>query len=225
MQQKHSDAIIVIDVFRAFTTACYVLARSPAHYILANNSQVIGKLTSIYPNSLLIGKPEKNIDLTYDIPNSPTRTKEVDIQHKTILHRTEAGAKGILHALKQPSSIVFAAGFVNADATVNYLRLYNINSVTIWPMGHEATSPSLEDDICAEYIQASLRGEKMSLTSFLPAIRKGPGRYFFGDDQWQYPREDFARCLSVKQFNFAVQATSQGDHAVLARCDITSATK
>lgn len=220
MQQKHSSAIIVIDVFRAFTTACYVLARSPKHYMLDNKSKVITRLASIYPNSLLIGKPEKNSYLTYDIPNSPTRTKEVDITHKTVLHRTEAGAKGILQALKHPSNIVFAASFVNADATANYLKRLKINNINILPMGHEATTPSLEDDICAKYIQSCLRNEKMHLASFLPAILEGAGRYFFGDDQWQYPREDFALCLSVKRFNFAIQAMAQEDHAVLMRRDI-----
>lgn len=225
MQQKHSDAIIVIDVFRAFTTACYVLACSPAHYILANQSQVIAKLAAIYPHVLLIGKPEKNVHLTYDIPNSPTRTQEVDITHKTVLHRTEAGAKGVLQALKQPSNIVLAAGLVNADATVNYLKQLKIKNIAILPMGHEATTPSLEDDICADYIRACLRGEQFHLASFLPAIREGAGRYFFGDDQWQYPREDFARCLSVNHFDFAIQATAQEDYAVLTRCDVAFAAK
>jgi 2-phosphosulfolactate phosphatase len=225
MQQKHGDAIIVIDVFRAFTTACYILARSPALYILADKSQVIAKLASFHSNALLIGKPEKHIHLNYDIPNSPTRTKALDINHKTILHRTQAGAKGILQALKQPSCIVLAAGFVNANATAHYLKQSRITNITILPMGHEATAPSLEDDICADYIQACLKGKKMDLASFLPAIREGAGRYFFTDDQWQYPREDFARCLRVKRFNFAVRATAQEDHAVLTRCDIAFAAK
>jgi 2-phosphosulfolactate phosphatase len=225
MQQKHSDAIIVIDVFRAFTTACYVLARSPTHYILTNQSRVIAKLAVIHPNILLIGKPEKNIQLTYDIPNSPTRTQEVNITHKTVLHRTEAGAKGILQALQQSSSIVLAASFVNANATVNYLKQLKIENITIVPMGHEATTPSLEDDICADYIRACLRGEQMHLTPFLPDIQKEAGRYFFSEDQRQYPHEDFARCLSLNQFDFAIQATAQEDHAVLTRCDVACVLK
>lgn len=37
---------VVIDVFRAFTTASYVLARSPANYFLAAKQEVIIQLAS-----------------------------------------------------------------------------------------------------------------------------------------------------------------------------------
>lgn len=220
MKQKHNGAIIVIDVFRAFTTAAYILARSPAHYILATQSSVIARLIPNYINPLLIGKPEKQANLSYHIPNSPTRTMDVEIRHKTILHRTEAGAKGILQALKEQSKIVLAASLVNAAATVRYIKMHNIGHIDILPMGHEAVTPSLEDDICAHYIHAMIKGRSMSMQAFIPSIKEEAGRYFFSDDQWQYPREDFVRCLELNQFNFAIQATGQQDYAVLVRCDI-----
>jgi 2-phosphosulfolactate phosphatase len=220
MKQKHNGAIIIIDVFRAFTTAAYVLARSPTHYILTTQSSVIARLIPNYINPLLIGKPEKQASLAYHIPNSPTRTMDVEIRHKTILHRTEAGAKGILQALNKQSKIVLAASFVNAAATVRYIKMHNIDHIDILPMGHEAVTPSLEDDICAHYIHALINGRNMCVQAFIPSIKEEAGRYFFGDDQWQYPREDFVRCLELNQFNFAIQATDQQDYAVLVRCDI-----
>lgn len=185
--------------------------------MLAAQSQVVSRLALDLKNPLFIGKPEKGVALIYDIPNSPTRVLNIDVMGRDVLHRTEAGAKGILRA--QDADIVLAAGFVNAGATVQYLSKLKNPKITILPMGHEATTPSLEDDICALYIRALIDGKKFSLTPFLPALREGPGRYFFSNDQWQYPFEDFDRCLEVGRFNFAIRAIVRGDYAILMRCE------
>lgn len=215
-QQKEINVAIVIDAFRAFTTACYVLEQQPATYALTTKSTVVSRLASNLSNPLLIGKPEIGAVLTYDIPNSPTRVKGVKITNQNILHRTEAGAKGVL--LAQGADIILAAGFVNADATVQYIKTLTNPKVRIAPMGHEAKTPSLEDDVCAQYIYALLHGQELNLTQFYTALREGSGSYFFSDDQWQYPRKDFDRCLKVGRFNFAIQAEVQDDYAILRRC-------
>ncbi len=217
-QQDQIHVTIVIDAFRAFATASYILERHPVTYIITPKSDVINRLLANYPNHLLIGKPEIGSDLSYDIPNSPTRVQGVNITDRNIFHRTEAGARGIL--LARNSDIILAAGFVNADATVKYIKGLINPKITILPMGHEATTPSLEDNLCALYIKALLNNTKISLTPFLSAIRKSSGRYFFLKDQLQYPREDFKKCLEIKRFNFAIRATIRNDHAILTRHDI-----
>lgn len=219
MKTNQSDAIIIVDVFRAFTTACYILEKKPLEYVYASKSDVLSRLASNYSNAVLVGKPEIGANLSYDIPNSPTRTDAVSISNKIVLHRTEAGAKGVLSALKKSNSLVFASGLVNADATVNYIKSLNIKNVYVQPMGHEAETPSLEDDVCADYIKALLSGQKYSYEKFIPTIREKSGRYFFGEDQWQYPYQDFDRCLDVNRFKFAIQATARDDYAVLNCCD------
>jgi 2-phosphosulfolactate phosphatase len=217
--QKHLKVTIIIDAFRAFATASYVLEHYPKTYILTTKSSVISKLTKNLKNTLLIGKPEKGSNLIYNIPNSPTRVKEIKINDKNILHRTEAGAKGIL--LTKDSDIILATGFVNADATVKYIKTLTKPKITIIPMGHEAITPSLEDDICAMYIESLIQGKKLKLTPFLKDLKKGSGKYFFSKDQWQYPKEDFDLCLKTNSFNFAIKAIVYNDYAILKRCNIT----
>lgn len=215
-----TNVTIVIDVFRAFTTASYILERCPATYILATKCEVIARLSSQWKNSLIIGKQEKGIDLcSYEIPNSPTRTQEVEIAGRTILHRTEAGAKGLLQA--KNADIVLAAGFCNADATVRYLKTLSHIKITLSPMGHEGTSSSLEDLLCEEYIDSLLNNKKINLSSYLPELKSGTGRYFFFEDQWQYPREDFDKCLELERFNFAIQASIQGDYALMSALSLS----
>ena len=85
-------------------------------------------------------------------------------------------------------------------------------------MGHEATTPSIEDDICAEYIKSLLNNKNFDINPFIQELKEGPGKYFFLEDQWQYPREDFPNCLEIDKFDFAIQAKLFGNHAILTRC-------
>lgn len=211
------NVTVVIDVFRAFTTAAYVLEQQPAAYLLAVKQTVISRLASKFINPLIIGKLEKGFDENlYHIPNSPTRVLDVKISGREVIHRTEAGAKGVL--LAQNAEIVLAAGFVNAAATVRYIQTLTNPTVTIIPMGHEGVTPSLEDDLCAKYIEGLMGGTTLALTPYLSELKEGSGRYFFSEDQWQYPIEDFERCLEIDRFDFAIQALPETDYAILTRC-------
>lgn len=205
------NVTVVIDAFRAFATAAYILHQRPREYLLTSTSASAGRLADADSDALLVGKPEIGARATYHIPNSPTRVVETRIAGRRVVHRTEAGARGILAS----TGIVLVAGFVNARATAAWLRRRPAH-VRLWPMGHEAASPTLEDDLCAACIESLLMGRTFDLTPHREALRDGPGRYFFGKDQWQYPREDFERCLELDRFGFAIQAEVRGDHARLS---------
>lgn len=215
-KNKNPKVSVIIDVFRAFTTACYVLKQNPERYIYATKSCALRKLAINHENTLFIGKNEIGENIKYNIPNSPTRVKEINLANKLILHRTEAGAKGILNAVD--ADIILAASFVNAGATVKYIKKLQNPEIEIIPMGHEASTPSIEDDICAEYIKSLLNSKDFDITTFEKELKEGPGKYFFLEDQWQYPREDFKYCLEIDNFNFAIQARLYGDYALLMRC-------
>lgn len=183
--------------------------------MLAKKSDVISKLSANFTNPLLVGKSEKGSILAYNIPNSPTRVESVDIKHRSVLHRTEAGAGGIISVNQPGGGIILAASFVNAGATAKYIKALPNAKVTIIPMGHEGTNPSLEDNICAEYIKALINGKKINLAKFLPVIKNDSGKYFFSRDQWQYPKEDFFKCLEIDHFDFIIKANVIDDYAIL----------
>lgn len=215
-QNRNPKVSVIIDVFRAFTTACYVLEQNPKKYIYATKTGALRERALGYTNTLFIGKNEIGASIKYDIPNSPSRVKEIIVSDKVVLHRTEAGAKGILSA--KDADIILATSFVNASATVRYIKKLQNPEIKIIPMGHEATTPSIEDDICAEYIKSLLNNKNFDINPFIQELKKGPGKYFFLEDQWQYPREDFPNCLEIDKFDFAIQAKLFGNHAILTRC-------
>jgi len=208
---------VVVDAFRAFATAGYVLERFPAAYYYTNRCGVIKRLSAELAFPLLIGKCEKGSQLSYDIPSSPTRVKEIEVLERSVLHRTEAGAKGVLKA--NGVDLILVAGFGNGAATARYIRSLGNVHVDVIPMGHEGIIPSLEDCLCAIYIQARLEGKEMKISSYYPALKKSSGRYFFLDDQWQYPEEDFERCLELERFDFPIRAEVHGDYAELFRVE------
>ncbi|MBN9342921.1 MAG: hypothetical protein BGO76_07055 [Caedibacter sp. 38-128] len=218
MTHNNFKITVIIDVFRAFTTACYVLERHPASYFYSYSCKAVEKLTLQTVNPFLIGKPEKGSQLKYHIPNSPTHVAKKEIKNRNIIHRSESGARGILSS--QKVDLILAAGFVNARATVDYIKTFKNSIVTILPMGHEATSPSLEDEICAQYLLALMNSKCFDTSIYVLELASGPGKYFFSDDQDQYPKEDFAMCLELNKFNFAIQAQLHSDYAVLKRRDI-----
>jgi 2-phosphosulfolactate phosphatase len=210
-QEDHLNVTVVIDAFRAFATAAYILHQRPREYLLTTTSASARRLATADPDALLVGKPEIGALVSYDIPNSPTRVAETRIANRRVVHRTEAGARGVLAA----NGVVLVAAFVNARATAAWLRRTRAH-VRLWPMGHQAASPALEDDLCAACIESLLVGRTFDLLPHREALRDGPGRYFFDVDQWQYPREDFDRCLELDRFDFAIQAEVRGDYARLS---------
>lgn len=212
-----TSVTIIVDVFRAFSTACYILEQNPEVYLLTNRSEVVARLGRELIDPIMVGKPEKGCEalVHYHIFNSPTQAKSQSLAQRDVIHRTEAGARGILAA--KGADYVLAASFVNADATARFVRGLDNPKVTIMPMGHEAITPSLEDNICATYIQSLIAEEKIDLSASLEAIREGPGKYLFSDDQVQYPSSDFKRCTKIERFDFAIQADVRESYAILTK--------
>jgi 2-phosphosulfolactate phosphatase len=206
-----TGTVVIVDVFRACTTACHGLDRGPACYWLTSSSASAARIASETSRPLLIGKPEKGSALGYHIPNSPTRVASVAVEGRDIIHRTTAGARGVIAALH--SDTVLLGCFANASATVARIGQLKPEVVSIVAMGHEGNEPTPEDDLCADYLAMKLQGQELDILPFFSALRSTSGAYFFGDTQDEYPSSDFAHCLELDRFDFAVEARRSGDAA------------
>ena len=88
---------VIVDVFRAFSTAATILQAQSKDYILTNKCTTIHNLVSaLHSPSILIGKPEEHSTLKYTIPNSPTLAAGLTLTNQSVYHRTAAGASGVL---------------------------------------------------------------------------------------------------------------------------------
>ena len=202
-----------MDAFRAFATACSVLNEDPLIYILTDRCRVVKRFKNLELDPILIGKPEIDSSLQYTIPNSPTRVQKLNLKGRAVIHRTSAGGVGVKRY--KEADILLAASFVNAKATADAIAQINPSQLEVIPMGHEGKTPTLEDDLCASYLRALVEGKFFGLDLFIDELREGPGRYFFGTDQNQYPREDFDQCLAFNTFDSPIFVENRGDFAIL----------
>ena len=74
-------------------------------------------------------------------------------------------------------------------------------------MGWNARDEALEDILCAEYLEARLRGENPEFSAMRSAIREdATGRRFFDPALSWFPEADFDACIALDLFDSAVVA-------------------
>ena len=105
---------VIIDVFRAFSVACYAFDAGAARIIATSGVENAFQLRKQYKNSVLVGeRDEKKIE-GFDFGNSPTEIIKTDLSGKTVIHTTTAGTQGLINAVN--ADVVLTCSFVNAVA-------------------------------------------------------------------------------------------------------------
>src|SRR5690606_1296023 len=118
-------------------------------------------------------------------------------------HTTHAGTQGLTQALQADE--VITGALVNAAAIVRYIRQRQPAQVTLVRMGHEATSRSAEDDLCAELLRARLLGEAQP-QDVREQLRTADSARKFFDPACDYaPEQDFALCTELDRFDFVLR--------------------
>ena len=86
---------VIIDVFRAFSVACYAVDAGAVRIIATSEVSEAFQLKKKYKNSVLVGeRDEKKIE-GFDFGNSPTEIIKADLTGKTVIHTTTAGTQGL----------------------------------------------------------------------------------------------------------------------------------
>jgi 2-phosphosulfolactate phosphatase len=212
--------VVVIDVFRAFSVACYLFARGAEMIIPAGAIQDAWKFAGELPDAVLIGERSgKKLD-GFHFGNSPSEIEGADFNGKTVIHTTHAGTQGIVNAIN--ASEVLTGAFVNAGATCKYIRSKSVDRVTLVRMGLHATARTDEDDLCAEYLKALLLGERFDVAGIKEDLRASTcsNRFFDPDKPWS-PEADFHKCLDTDRFDFVIRANgNEGRVAILEKIEI-----
>ena len=80
--QTAEGVVVIIDVFRAFSVACYCLAQAPQQIIAVGAIEQALELKSARPETLLIGEREGKKLPGFDFGNSPTELASEALQGK-----------------------------------------------------------------------------------------------------------------------------------------------
>jgi 2-phosphosulfolactate phosphatase len=204
---------VVIDVFRAFSVACYLSYGNASKIICVGTVEDALKLKRRIPAAILIGeRGGKKLD-GFDFGNSPTEVRVLDLTGRTVIHTTHAGTRGLVNANR--ASEILTGSFLNAAATARYIQSKAPPEVTLVRMGLEATSRTDEDDLCAAYLEARITGRAFDATKIKEILSKSPcsDRFFDTHKPWS-PASDFDLCLDVDCFDFVLRAVPRDDGTV-----------
>ena len=89
---------VIIDVFRAFSTACYVSDLGASKIIPVGDIKVSYQLKERNPDFILLGERKEKKPPGFDFGNSPSQLKKEKITGKAIVHTTSSGTQGIANA-------------------------------------------------------------------------------------------------------------------------------
>ncbi|XOF33974.1 MAG: 2-phosphosulfolactate phosphatase [Candidatus Electrothrix sp. YB6] len=207
---------VIIDVFRAFSVACYCLHGGAERVLPVGAVEEALTLKEQVACPVLIGeRGGRRLD-GFDFGNSPSELQSAELQGKNIIHTTHAGTQGVVHARR--ASEVLTGAFVNARATARYIRSRSPETVTLVRMGWKAETPSDEDNLCADYLESLLLELPFDEQAVRPALKASPcAERFFDPQQPWNPAEDFDLCLRINTFDFAVIAGTDEDGLLALR--------
>ncbi len=189
--------VVIVDVFRAFTTAAFCVAAGAREIVLVADHQQALALKRDDPSLFLTGEIGGRPIPGFDVGNSPSAIERLDLTGRRVVQRTSSGTQGV-NAAAAARSIVLGS-FVIAEATVRYLRR-SADEVTVVAMGHGAAETADEDEACAGYIAARLAGAPTDVAGIIASL------WEHEDPSWPdwFPRRDAELACQVDRFDFAL---------------------
>jgi len=202
--------VVIVDVFRAFTTAAFAVASGAREIVLVGDHEDALAMKRADPNLFLTGEIDGRPIPGFDVGNSPSAIERLDLTGRRVVQRTSSGTQGVVAATAAQAIVL--GSFVIAAATVRYLR-NRAEEVTVVAMGQNAIEEADEDLACARYLAAALSDQRPSM----PLITLLADRDGEGWPDW-FPRRDAELALEVDRFSFALPVHRE-DGLLIARPD------
>lgn len=218
--KQAKGVVVIIDVFRAFSVACYAFDSGAAQYIAVKDVKSAFELHKKYSNSVLVGERNEKKIKGFDFGNSPTEILEANLNGVIVIHTTTAGTNGLVNASK--ASILLAGSLVNAGAIVRYIKSTGSDHVSLVAMGYRAKTSADEDLLCARIIAERLKGLQPDYQKEISDLKTGSGSRFFNPANIEFsPPTDFFLCTMIDRFDFVLQAERRYDgHITLIKTEV-----
>jgi 2-phosphosulfolactate phosphatase len=210
---------VIIDVFRAFSTACYAIVQGAGRVYPVGTIEEAFLLKKRFPEALLMGERLERKPEGFDFGNSPTIIRKAPLAGKPLIHTTSSGTRGIVGATR--AGQIITGSFVNAKAIARYIKKCAPEQVSLVCMGYACEYPTDEDTLCAVYIRNELLGLPSDWDVMRKTIREGTGARFFDavSQEWA-PSTDFDLCLDRDIFDFVLKVEREDDILYLKKIEI-----
>ncbi|MAL78410.1 MAG: 2-phosphosulfolactate phosphatase [Sneathiella sp.] len=198
-----TGTVVIIDVFRAFTTAAIALANGASRIIMADSLEMAMDLRRQNVGRYCLGERGGVRPEGFDFGNSPVDILNRRFDGDTLIQTTSNGTRGILAA--KSAKRIYAASLVTAAATAEAVRRAADRPVTLVAMGDLDRFRTDEDEICALYLRSLLFGLTPDAAAVAHAIRT-MSRH---TDGRRMSAADVDCCLDINRIPFAVRVNEQ----------------
>ncbi|HEV2547503.1 MAG TPA: 2-phosphosulfolactate phosphatase [Stellaceae bacterium] len=214
--ERAVGVVVIIDVFRAFTTAAVALARGAAKIIMVSSVDEALTLRSAGVGHFCIGEVRGRAPPGFDLGNSPFEAAQIHFGGMTVIQRTSAGTQGIVAA--RQATQLYAGSLVTATATVRATLKHSPEQVTLVAMGKEGAFRTDEDELCAIHLRNLLEGRQGGRSAIREVILAGPQIPEFHDPAKPYLHPgDLEIALDIDRYDFAVRVTREDGRLVARR--------
>jgi 2-phosphosulfolactate phosphatase len=197
--------VVVIDVFRAFTTAAVAFANGASHATMVASAEEALAMRASGIGQICLGEVGGVAPAGFDFGNSPLDIQDFDFAGKSIIQRTSAGTQGIV-AAAQNAAALYAGSLVTARATVRTLLADRPERVTLVAMGNEGVERSDEDELCVLHLRNLLEGRPGDGEAVRRVILAGrEARRFRERPKPQQHPGDVDIALDIDRFDFAIR--------------------
>lgn len=205
---------MVIDVFRAFTTAAFVINNGAEKIIPVSTTEEAFNMKRNNHGVVLMGERDGKQVSGFDFGNSPHEVRNVDFTGYTVVQTTSAGTRGLMAA--NSADTILPGSFVMADAIVEYIEKLDPEIVCLIAMGWGGRVKAPEDENLAEYIESKLNGKTPDFEEMKAKIREHPeGAKFFNKTQKTFVEGDFNAAMDLNRFNFCLKLVPGNPKAMI----------
>lgn len=197
-------AVVIIDVFRAFTTAAIALSNGAEAIVMVDDITSALSLRQRGVGRVCIGERRGLKPPGFDFGNSPHEMRGVSFVGDVLIQTTSNGTKAVVAATGARN--VYAASFVNAAATVRAILASGEAEVWLIAAG-DGSRRAEEDEICALYMRALFQGRSPNCSAICHAVETLSPRL----DGQTLSAEDLAACLDIDTIPLVIRVErSQG---------------
>ena len=202
--REATGTAIIIDVFRAFTTAAIAFDRGATQITLVAEAEDALALHRSGVGDLLMGEVDGKRPDGFDFGNSPHEISQADVAGKSLVQSTRAGTVGV--AAAENADVIYLGSFAVAQATVNAIKRQPPEVVSIIAMGDQGRVRSDEDEQCGIYLRNIMEGRSPDFAAVRSLIMTGGAtQKFFDPAQPQFLSEDVALALETDRYSFAMR--------------------
>ena len=196
--QEAVGLVVVIDVFRAFTTAAIALANGAERIVMVDDLDTALALRKQGVGQYCMGERGGSRPPGFDFGNSPSEILNLRFDDETIIQTTSNGTRGIVAA--SLAKKIYAGSFVTAEATVQAIKESGEDEISLVAIGNGVDRAD-EDEVCALYLRSRILGLQPDHNALRTFIRTASKRI----DGGTISPVDFECCLDIGKVPFAIR--------------------